>query len=374
MQTETKGVIKLFTYQLHGKAVSKSTPGAIKVESKNWYITYYGRDGQQRRENSGTDNFEKAVALRNRRTVKTEDGETPAADLKSLRYEDLRAVYLRAKPAQTNNHHLKPIDDFFAGMKVYDKKQTVAKLRDYVDSRREDETSDPTIRRELVALRAMFNQAVKDNIIGANDVPYFPMPQDSAPAGQYILPKDFAVILSKLPEELGPFFQFMYATGCRLGAMRKIQWSMVSKDGTQINLSPEIVKTRKALLLVLAGQYLEPIAKMLRARFRDENVPVFNFDENYVRREWGKAVAAAGLGTWDAKARTRSGPRIHDCRCSAAINALAAGVDESTVLKLGGWKTRAMLDRYNVQDAGVLKNAMLKVAKHVASEQQAIAQ
>ncbi len=374
MNIKAKGVIKLITYQLTGKAVPKSTPGAIKVESKNWYITYYGRDGVQRRENSGTGDFEKALAIRNRRTVKTEDGETPPADLKSLRYEDLRAVYLRAKPEQANNHHLKPIDSFFAGLKIYEKKKVIAKIRDYTDSRGEEGISDATIRRELVALRAMFNRAMKDDVIGRNDVPHFPMPEDSAPAGQYILPKDFAVILSKLPEELRPFFQFMYATGCRLGAMRKIQWSMVSRDCTQINLSPEIVKTRRALLIVLAGSYLEPIAKMLRGRFRDESVPVFHFDGNYIHREWGKAVAEAGLGTWDAKTRTRSGPRIHDCRCSAAINALAAGVDESTVLKLGGWKTRAMLDRYNVQDAGVLKNAMQRVAKHVSSEIAAAAQ
>jgi hypothetical protein len=43
---------------------------------------------------------------------------------------------------------------------------------------------------------------------------------------------------------------------------------------------------------------------------------------------------------------------------------LAAGVDESTVLKIGGWKMRAMLDRYNVHRVDIPTAAMEKVAKH----------
>jgi hypothetical protein len=44
------------------------------------------------------------------------------------------------------------------------------------------------------------------------------------------------------------------------------------------------------------------------------------------------------------------GARTHDCRVSGTINLLDAGVDESTVLKIGGLETRAMLDRFNVLD------------------------
>jgi integrase len=374
MAKGTGSVVKLVTYQLDGKNVSKKTPGAVRVESANWFILYYGRDGEQRREATGTANLKEAEAMLARRVVHTEDGETPVADLKSLRYEDLRDAYLRAKPEQAECSALKHLDGFFAGMRVHDKKRVAVKIQDFIEHRREeDEAADPTIRRNLVCLRAMFNHARKSGTIGANDVPYFPMPEDSAPAGQYIPPADFAGVLAALPENLRPFFQFMYATGCRLGALRKIRWSMVSKDGTQINLPGEIVKSGKPLLIVLAGFYLKPIADKLKTRFRNEDSPVF--DSTNYRFEWSKAIAKVGLGTWDKKTRDRTGVRIHDCRCSAAINALAAGVDESTVLKIGGWKTRAMLDRYNVQHADILKAAMEKAAKYVsAAEQQAAAQ
>ncbi len=56
----------------------------------------------------------------------------------------------------------------------------------------------------------------------------------------------------------------------------------------------------------------------------------------------------------------------NDCRVSGAINLLDAGVDESTVLKIGGWKTRAMLDRYNVLDRERVGSALTKAGKYVA--------
>ncbi|WP_242342699.1 tyrosine-type recombinase/integrase [Anaeromyxobacter terrae] len=57
-----------------------------------------------------------------------------------------------------------------------------------------------------------------------------------------------------------------------------------------------------------------------------------------IRKMWQRACAAAGLdGIW-----------IHDLRRSFATRARRAGVQESVVMRMGGWKTRAVFDRYNV--------------------------
>jgi hypothetical protein len=113
----------------------------------------------------------------------------------------------------------------------------------------------------------------------------------------------------------------------------------------------------------LKGKLLEGVVKELRKQFRDENRPVF--DSTNYRPEWAKACAKAGIGTWDEDKRTRTGVRIHDCRCSGAINLLASGVDEGLVLKIGGRKTRSMLDRYNVADITRLAAAMEEGGKFV---------
>lgn len=363
---------KLITYQLNGASVAKDTPGAVRTESPNWFL--FGRDirGKQVRKATGTPSYSAAEKMVSDFEVGLKRGQVTTENSKKLRYEDIKANYLTDNPEQGAYHGIKYLDAFFGKLPVA--AITTDTIREFIEQRREeDEAADPTIRRNLVMLRAMLNLARKTDKIAS--VPYFPMPEDSAPAGEYIPPADFARVLAELPKNLHPFYEFMYTTGCRLGAMRKIRWSMVSKDGTQISLPGSIIKSRTPLLLVLAGSYLEPIAKMLGRRFRDEDAPVFDFTN--FRPEWNKAVAAAGFRSYNAKTRKREdvkGWRIHDCRCSAAINALAAGIDESTVLKIGGWKTRAMLDRYNVQHAEILKAAMEQAAKYrKQAEQQAAA-
>jgi len=58
----------------------------------------------------------------------------------------------------------------------------------------------PTIRRELVVLRAMFKLAGREKILSQDQIPYFPMPDDSEAAGEYITPEQFAKVLAALPD------------------------------------------------------------------------------------------------------------------------------------------------------------------------------
>jgi hypothetical protein len=118
----------------------------------------------------------------------------------------------------------------------------------------------------------------------------------------------------------------------------------------------------------LVGTFLGPVADELRAIRKQKKNRVLSipapdapvFDSSNHRAEWSKACAKA-----DEENRTRTGVRIHDCRCSGAINLLASGVDEGLVLKIGGWKTRSMLDRYNLADITRLSAAMEKGGKFV---------
>jgi len=356
---------KLVTYQLNGKSVSKHTPGAVRTESGNWYL--FGRDirGKQVRLATGTDSHSAAEKMVAEFEVGLKRGQVTTENSKKLRYEDIKADYLRDNPEQTAYYGMKHLDSFFGKLPVA--AITTDTIREFIEHRREeDEAAYPTIRRNLVALRAMMNLAHKAAKIA--NVPYFPMPDDSEAAGQYITPEQFENVKSNLPKNLHLFFEFMYGTGCRLGALQRVTWSMVQdKDCTLINLPGTITKSGKAILIPVP----ENVAKQLRKMFRDADQPIF--DHTNYRPEWAKATAKAGLGTWDAKTRTRTGVRIHDCRCSAAINLLAAGVDEGTVLKIGGWTTRKMLDRYNVQHGDILKAAMQKRDAYI-KQQMAAAQ
>jgi hypothetical protein len=132
-----------------------------------------------------------------------------------------------------------------------------------------------------------------------------------------------------------------------------------------IEIPAEATKTKQPLRLPLKGAQLEVVVKELRKQFRNPERPVF--DSSNYKEEWMRACAKAGLGTYDDKAHRKieGGVRIHDCRCSGAINLLEGGVDEGLVLKIGGWRTRTMLDRYNVTSMERLSAALEKRGRYV---------
>jgi integrase len=169
-----------------------------------------------------------------------------------------------------------------------------------------------------------------------------------------------------LPENLRPFYTFLYYTSCRLGAAQEIRWPMVSADATEIKIPAHLMKARNPLTVVLAGPGLEPVSKLLKKMFRKNGDRVF--DTTNYRYEWHKAADAAGVGVRDSKRRTYKGVRIHDLRVSAAINMSDAGVPEDIIMKIGGWKTKAMFSRYNVMNTERIRKAMEQGGKHVAEK------
>src|SRR5947207_3705724 len=71
---------------------------------------------------------------------------------------------------------------------------------------------------------------------------------------------------------------------------------------------------------------------------------------NSFRRVWTRACKKAGL----------EGRLVHDLRRSAARDFRRRGVSEGEIMKLCGWKTRAMFDRYNIIDEADLAEAVAK--------------
>jgi integrase len=348
-------------------------------QSKFLYFSFY-RDGKQLFVNTKTNDAEEAYKQLLAARDQTQRGILVLpSEAAKITYEHLREKYIEDKPARGEGKYrtqLGHLNGFFKNMKATS--ITTDVLRKYISRRRRDGVMDPTIRRELVVLRSMFKLTAREKALSNDQVPYFPMPDDSLAAGQYITPEQFERIRNFLPDgskreskkggpkstsNLRPFFTFLYATACRLEAARQLTWKNISEDLSILEISSSNTKNKQPLRLPLTGDFLEPIVKELRKQFRDPNRPLF--DSSNYRTEWAIACAKAGLGTWDEEQGTRTGVRIHDCRASGAINLLASGVDEGLVLKIGGWKTRSMLDRYNVADITRLSAAMKKGGKFV---------
>jgi integrase len=359
------------------KLRKKDKRGKVRL-SRNWFI-FYRVDGKLVREPTHSESKMVAERLLQRRLGEVGLGRTPDHSVKALTYNQIREAWLaRAKERKSGALYkltdgtetvsgLSNLDRFFGGMRAVNiKPETIER---YKAARRAAGASDPTIRRNLVILRSMLNLARKQGKLDLHHVPHFQMPEDSEPAGQYLAPETFVKLLAVLPKRLHPFFNFLYYTGCRIGAAKQITWNMVNKDATEIKLPAEIMKARQPLTIVLAGPGLEQVAVLLRKMFHKNNEPVF-YIVNY-RVEWQKACHKLGLGVRD-KNRCFSGLRIHDLRCSAAVNLIEAGVDRDLVMEIGAWKTDAMLTRYNIINTDRMRAAMERGGQYVASRMQSV--
>jgi integrase len=72
-----------------------------------------------------------------------------------------------------------------------------------------------------------------------------------------------------------------------------------------------------------------------------------------IKNGFNKAVKKIGL----------EGFRFHDLRHSWCSRLCELGIDESTIMKLGGWKTRSMIDRYSHPSMGHMRKAVEKLQK-----------
>lgn len=373
---------------------------ASTTPSKYLYFAFY-RDNKQVFVNTKTNDAEEAYRqLLDARGATQRGVVVLPSEAGRISYEHLRDSYLNGSQSPTTKLKLPHLDKFFSKMKVT--AITTDVLRQYIAARGR-KVAGPTIRRELTILRAMFNDAIKSKKVSRDQMPWFPMPKDSEAAGSYIYPADFGNILGALPtkvmieklnakvrrgagrrngellrgrirefHELRPFFRFLYGTGCRKGTAASITWKQVRKnERNEFVIDLPSVKGGRQIALTMTGDFLKPVAEHLGSQFQVQSGFVFD-STNHVA-EWNKACAKAGVRGFDVETRKRSkatGGRLHDCRCSGAVNLLRAGLDEGTVLKIGGWKTRAMLDRYNVMDEFRIAEGLRRGGEFVVEEMQ----
>ena len=272
------------------------------------------------------------------------------------------SIYLR-KDGTENISGLSHLDKFFKRTPVT--YITPDLLRRYIEARRKEGAADPTIRRNLSMLRSMLNLARKEGRLRLADVPHFPMPQDSKPRQGFVNPDVFAKLQNALPKNLRPIITFIYFTGCRLGAAKKITWEMVGRDYLAVELPGEITKSGEPLTLPLVGSGLNEVAKTLKKMHRADG-PVFATTN--LRVAWNKACHELGLGVYEK--RLYKGLTIHDLRRSAARNLIRAGVPRGVAMQITGHKTEAVFERYNITDSADVRDALVKVGTYSQAMQR----
>ena len=174
----------------------------------------------------------------------------------------------------------------------------------------------------------------------------------------------FNTLREAMPAKLRPTLTFLYFSGRRSGAAKKITWAMVDKDYSEIVVPGEIVKNEEALTIPLVGP-LEEIATTLRELRKSFPKPTDRvFDFRNFRNIWNATCGKLGLGKYDPKTRAYIGLTPHDFRRSAARNLIKAGVDHRTAMKITGHKTEHIFERYNIKTTDDVREALIKVGKY----------
>jgi integrase len=342
------------------------------ANSRNWWIKFTGLNGEPVRESSGGESKEAAKSLLKKRFAEIHQGIDPRSAARLL-YEDLRTGLLdfytsqnrkglhtyktddpdgRHKKGEKYVHGLPNLDAFFSGWKVSD--ITTAALKQYAEKRRGNGADNGTIKREFNTLRSAMNLVRKEG--GMQFLPYFPMPKENAPVGQYMTPEQFIRIRAKLPEHLHLLVTYLYYTGSRLGEAKAIRWYQVNLDERKITL--EHIQTKNGEPRMIPLDFDDGLVSGLKKRFRINDGPVF--DSTNLRKEWTKAVK----GEFGNKNLSL---RIHDLRVTSVTDMTTAGVDRDVAKSISGHRTDAVFARYNIthektqHEAAKLRGKIVKV-------------
>jgi integrase len=165
---------------------------------------------------------------------------------------------------------------------------------------------------------------------------------------------DFAALLLELPADLRRLVQFLRLTGWRRSEALTLTWDAIDWEGQVIRLAAIDTKGDAARLFPFG---LAPdLKQLLEAQWKARS-GLFVLHRN------GERIGVGGLRSGWKRATKRAGllgRLVHDLRRTAARDLRRAGVSEGEIMKLCGWRTRSMFDRYNIIDEADLARAVAR--------------
>lgn len=337
-------------------------------ESQVWWLDYSIRRTRHR-ESSKTTSKRDALALLRERIGKRTDGtltgrpeRVTLADLKGAleqRYT-IKGKSSWTRAAQAFVH----LDKFFgAKERVVD--LTAERVAAYQAHRLNEQAARNSVKYETGVLNAAFTAAFEKKILAMRFM-FANLPDDEhAVRAGFFAPSDFAALVTGLPRDIAELVTFLRLTGWRRGEGTGLLWTQVEWDDAEcpgahdeplpgpnagVRLSKAQTKGKDARRFPLANATELRDLLLARWRVRDglhvfhqHGVPIGNF-----QRVWRRACRAAGV----------PGRLVHDLRRTAAREFIEAGVSEGRIMRLCGWKTRAMFDRYNITNQEDLNDAV----------------
>lgn len=225
-----------------------------------------------------------------------------------------------------------------------------------VDSWQKDGRMPATINKYLGTLRRALTLGRESGFVSC--VPIFPHLLEDNARQRFVEPIEFARLLATTPDDgLRDLFEWLYASSMRSGEATQLTWAMLDRSGEEweLRIPSHATKNRKARIVPVVG-LLRPIVERRQAARQPPSCPYIFSRRGRKIRTFSKAFATA-CGKAGLVAG-RKGITPHDFRRSAARNMRRAGISESVIMKIGGWKTNSMFQRYNIVDSRDMQEAL----------------
>lgn len=326
----------------------KRKTGSIYKKGDIWWIAYTVSSGNRPQESSGSTRREDAERLLARRQGEIVTGKFVGLQPERITFAQLSQEILDDY-AENNRRSLAWVErrlrlhllPFFGPLRAAEFSSDHVKR--YKKLRLKEKAQNSTINRELAVLKRVFKLALDSDPPKIARAPYIPMLVEDNVRTGFLEHDQYLRFREKLPEELRALLVVAYHLGTRSGELKRIQWTQVDLEAREIRLDPGTTKNRDGRTAPIYGEMYEwlKIAKETRDQnfpacpwvFHRRGKPIKNF-----RKAWDKARQAAGVEDLNP----------HDLRRTAARQMRRAGVPDKIIMQVVGWKTRAMLDRYDI--------------------------
>jgi integrase len=344
-----------------------------KPPCKNWVIQYYV-NGKRKREATGSTDYDFAKKLLRQRMHEIDKNEYVARHGKPARVQELYDTLLEHN---LNNHrgrkrelpgrwkHLQPVLGHLQASAV-----TTDDIRGYIRNRQVEEAKDATINRELATLKRMYKLALQSTPPKVQRMPHIPMLRENNVRTGFVEDADFARLASEAGELwLRTFLELAFTYGWRRGELLGLRVEQVNLPLGTIRLDPGTTKNREGREVVMTPKVAALLREAVAGKSKSDYVLTRKGGAQIkdFRTEWRNLCCRAGLGHFEclecanplsltdkkcekcgSRKRSYKGLNPHDMRRSAAKAARAAGIPESVVMAMGGWKTAAMFRRYAI--------------------------
>lgn len=330
----------------------------LREGSSVWWIQYY-RNGKMHRESTKTTDKRKATRMLGHRLGEIAIGIFVGPKVDRVRISELAEDFLRdyringkASIYDAEARWRLHIEPFFGEVRA--SAVTSELLNRYVDHRQQEGAKNATINRELAALKRMFHlghAATPPKLLYS---PKFPkLAEDNVRKG-FLEDEQYEKLLESCSEL---WFQALVEAGCtygwRVGELLKLRVGQVDLVNRVIRLEPGTTKNKDGREVTMT----EPVRDLF-VQCAGGKSPV----DYLFTRPNGKRVADF-RGTWE-KARSAVGmPNLlfHDLRRIAARNFRRAGIAEGVIMKIGGWRTRSVFERYAIVSHSDVRDALEKL-------------